>query len=88
MVNWLFALAFIGSHFIGVEEAATLFGILEGMGKEVYMAVYEHIGATPSPAAPKTSPLSSSTPPTPPTPPPSASAAQTASAPADEHTAP
>lgn len=27
------------------EEAATLFGILEGMGKEVYMAVYEHIGA-------------------------------------------
>lgn len=29
-----------------VEEAETLFGILEGMGKEVYMAVYEHIGAT------------------------------------------
>ncbi|MBF6042068.1 OsmC domain/YcaO domain-containing protein [Pseudomonas sp. P154a] len=28
------------------EEAATLFGILKGMGKEVYMAVYEHIGAT------------------------------------------
>ncbi|WP_433735922.1 OsmC domain/YcaO domain-containing protein [Pseudomonas putida] len=28
------------------DEAATLFGILEGMGKEVYMAVYEHIGAT------------------------------------------
>ncbi|MGE8339125.1 OsmC domain/YcaO domain-containing protein [Pseudomonas laurylsulfatiphila] len=28
-----------------VEEAATLFGILEDMGKEVYMAVYEHIGA-------------------------------------------
>ncbi|WP_426201319.1 OsmC domain/YcaO domain-containing protein [Pseudomonas sp. TWP3-1] len=28
------------------EEAATLFAILEGMGKEVYMAVYEHIGAT------------------------------------------
>ncbi|MCF4998823.1 OsmC domain/YcaO domain-containing protein [Pseudomonas syringae] len=27
------------------EEAATLFGILEAMGKEVYMAVYEHIGA-------------------------------------------
>ncbi|MES2719515.1 MAG: OsmC domain/YcaO domain-containing protein [Pseudomonadota bacterium] len=27
------------------EEATTLFGILEGMGKEVYMAVYEHIGA-------------------------------------------
>ncbi|MNF56375.1 Ribosomal protein S12 methylthiotransferase accessory factor YcaO [compost metagenome] len=28
------------------EEAAALFGILEGMGKEVYMAVYEHLGAT------------------------------------------
>ncbi|KAB0481827.1 ribosomal protein S12 methylthiotransferase accessory factor [Pseudomonas reinekei] len=28
------------------EEAATLFGILENMGKEAYMAVYEHIGAT------------------------------------------
>ncbi|NER64098.1 OsmC domain/YcaO domain-containing protein [Pseudomonas sp. MAFF212427] len=28
------------------EEAATLFGILEGMGKQVYMAVYEHLGAT------------------------------------------
>jgi ribosomal protein S12 methylthiotransferase accessory factor len=27
------------------QEAATLFGILEDMGKEVYMAVYEHIGA-------------------------------------------
>ncbi|MES3040983.1 MAG: OsmC domain/YcaO domain-containing protein [Pseudomonadota bacterium] len=27
------------------EEATTLFGILKGMGKEVYMAVYEHIGA-------------------------------------------
>ncbi|MFJ2289277.1 OsmC domain/YcaO domain-containing protein [Pseudomonas iridis] len=27
------------------KEAATLFGILEDMGKEVYMAVYEHIGA-------------------------------------------
>lgn len=26
------------------EEAATLFGILEEMGKEVYMAVYEHLG--------------------------------------------
>lgn len=26
-------------------EAATLFGILEGMGKEAYMAVYEHLGA-------------------------------------------
>ncbi|MBM3112070.1 OsmC domain/YcaO domain-containing protein [Pseudomonas sp. P66] len=28
------------------EEAATLFGILENMGKEAYMAVYEHLGAT------------------------------------------
>ena len=28
-----------------VQEAETLFGILEGMGKQVYMAVYEHIGA-------------------------------------------
>lgn len=28
-----------------VQEAATLFGILEAMGKEVYMAVYEHLGA-------------------------------------------
>jgi ribosomal protein S12 methylthiotransferase accessory factor len=28
------------------QEAATLFGILEGMGKESYMAVYEHLGAT------------------------------------------
>ncbi|MGS0705382.1 OsmC domain/YcaO domain-containing protein [Acinetobacter sp. ANC 3781] len=28
------------------QEAATMFGILEEMGKEVYMAVYEHLGAT------------------------------------------
>jgi ribosomal protein S12 methylthiotransferase accessory factor len=28
------------------EEAATLFRILEEMGKEVYVAVYEHLGAT------------------------------------------
>ncbi|WP_035054516.1 OsmC domain/YcaO domain-containing protein [Andreprevotia chitinilytica] len=28
------------------EEAATLFGILEDMGKEAYVAVYEHLGAT------------------------------------------
>ncbi|THF65444.1 OsmC domain/YcaO domain-containing protein [Pseudothauera nasutitermitis] len=27
-------------------EAATLFGLLEGMGKEVYVAVYENLGAT------------------------------------------
>lgn len=29
-----------------VKEAQTLFGILEEQGKEVYMAVYEHLGAT------------------------------------------
>ncbi|MDP3654290.1 MAG: OsmC domain/YcaO domain-containing protein [Rhodoferax sp.] len=28
------------------QEAATLFGILEGMGKEVYTAVYDQLGAT------------------------------------------
>ncbi|WP_341675892.1 OsmC domain/YcaO domain-containing protein [Niveibacterium sp. SC-1] len=28
------------------EEAAMLFGILEGMGKEAYMAVYDQLGAT------------------------------------------
>jgi len=28
------------------EEAATLFGILEAMGKEAYMAVYDQLGAT------------------------------------------
>ena len=28
------------------EEAAALFGILEGMGKEAYMAVYDQLGAT------------------------------------------
>ena len=28
------------------EEAATLFGILEDMGKETYMAVYDQLGAT------------------------------------------
>ncbi|TXJ09383.1 MAG: OsmC domain/YcaO domain-containing protein [Acinetobacter sp.] len=28
------------------EEAAELFGILQEMGKEVYMAVYQHLGAT------------------------------------------
>ena len=29
-----------------VDEAATLLGILEGMGREVYMAVYDKLGAT------------------------------------------
>ena len=28
------------------QEAATLFGILEALGKEVYMAVYDNLGAT------------------------------------------
>ena len=28
------------------DEAATLFGILEGLGKEVYVAAYEHLGAS------------------------------------------
>lgn len=28
------------------DEAATLFGILEGMGKQTYMAVYDDLGAT------------------------------------------
>lgn len=28
------------------DEAAALFGILEDMGKDVYMAVYQHLGAT------------------------------------------
>ena len=28
------------------EEAATLFGLLEDMGKEVHMAVYKELGAT------------------------------------------
>ena len=28
------------------EEAATLFGILEGLGKEAYVAVYDQLGAT------------------------------------------
>ena len=28
------------------EEAATLFGILKGLGKEVYVAVYDQLGAT------------------------------------------
>lgn len=28
------------------DEAATLFGILEGMGKEVYMAVYDQLGGS------------------------------------------
>lgn len=34
-----------GTH-TNVQEAETLFAILEDMGKESYMAVYEHLGAT------------------------------------------
>jgi len=41
-VEWDFAGQ--GAHGTA-EEAATLFGILRNMGKEVYMAVYEHLGA-------------------------------------------
>ncbi len=41
-VEWDFSTE--GEH-ANVEEAATLFGILESMGKEVYMAVYDDLGA-------------------------------------------
>lgn len=34
-----------GEH-ASLDEATTLFNILKNMGKEVYMAVYEHLGAT------------------------------------------
>ena len=42
-VEWDFSAQ--GEH-ANAEEAATLFAILEDMGKQVYMAVYEHLGAT------------------------------------------
>ena len=42
-VEWDFSAQ--GEH-ANAEEAATLFAILENMGKQVYMAVYEHLGAT------------------------------------------
>jgi len=42
-VEWDFSARSESSN---VEEAATLFGILEDMGKEVYMAVYDQLGAT------------------------------------------
>jgi ribosomal protein S12 methylthiotransferase accessory factor len=56
VVSWRFFSAKAGFDFVewdfsgqgensNAEEAATLFGILEAMGKEVYMAVYEHLGA-------------------------------------------
>ncbi|WP_373185644.1 OsmC domain/YcaO domain-containing protein [Halopseudomonas sp.] len=41
-VEWDFAAE--GEH-ANAEEAATLFGILEELGKEVYMAVYDTLGA-------------------------------------------
>ncbi|WP_295476548.1 OsmC domain/YcaO domain-containing protein [uncultured Pseudomonas sp.] len=41
-VDWDFSAA---GEDANAQEAATLFGILEGMGKEVYMAVYEDLGA-------------------------------------------
>lgn len=57
VVSWRFFSAkpdfeFVAWDFSGhgersnVEEAATLFGILKGLGKEVYMAVYDDLGAT------------------------------------------
>jgi len=57
IVSWRFFsskadFAFVEWDFSGqgensnAEEAATLFGLLEDMGKEVYMAVYEDLGAT------------------------------------------
>jgi ribosomal protein S12 methylthiotransferase accessory factor len=42
-VEWDFSSEGEGAN---AEEAATLFGILEDMGKEAYMAVYEDLGAT------------------------------------------
>ncbi|HDZ55209.1 MAG TPA: OsmC domain/YcaO domain-containing protein [Pseudomonas xinjiangensis] len=42
-VEWDFSAE--GEH-ANAEEAATLFGILEELGKEVYMAVYDDLGAT------------------------------------------
>jgi len=57
VVSWRFFSAkadfdFVAWDFSGhgknsnTEEAATLFGILEAMGKEVYTAVYDQLGAT------------------------------------------
>jgi ribosomal protein S12 methylthiotransferase accessory factor len=57
VVSWRFFsakadFAFVEWDFSGqgensnADEAAMLFGILEDMGKEVYMAVYENLGAT------------------------------------------
>ncbi|TDV72236.1 OsmC domain/YcaO domain-containing protein [Pseudomonas sp. LP_7_YM] len=47
-VEWDFSSAgrASGKETANADEAATLFGILEDMGKQVYMAVYEDLGAT------------------------------------------
>ncbi len=42
-VEWDFT---AGGDDANAQEAATLFGILEEMGKEAYMAIYEDLGAT------------------------------------------
>jgi ribosomal protein S12 methylthiotransferase accessory factor len=57
VVSWRFFSARAAHNFVewdfsgrgensNVDEAATLLGILEGMGREVYMAVYDKLGAT------------------------------------------
>ncbi len=57
VVSWRFFSAKADTDFVewdfsghgensNIDEAATLFGILEGMGKEVYMAVRDDLGAT------------------------------------------
>lgn len=57
LVSWRFFSALADYEFVewdfsgqgensNADEAKALFGILEEMGKEVYMAVYQHLGAT------------------------------------------
>ncbi|MEN3113231.1 OsmC domain/YcaO domain-containing protein [Uliginosibacterium paludis] len=53
VVSWRFFSAKADHEFVewdfsgsNAEEAATLFGILKDLGKEVYVAVYDHLGAT------------------------------------------
>jgi ribosomal protein S12 methylthiotransferase accessory factor len=45
-VEWDFSGRGQGAKSSNAEEASTLFGILEGLGKEVYVAVYDQLGAT------------------------------------------
>ncbi|WP_417068464.1 OsmC domain/YcaO domain-containing protein [Niveibacterium terrae] len=45
-VEWDFSGQGQGAKSSNAEEAETLFGILEGLGKEVYVAVYDQLGAT------------------------------------------